>query len=131
MLSRLVPTRVSLTSHFPELCRFCTFTARCSPLWTSSCWRRSGFMESPSAALSLSKISIRSAFLTVTENVLSLKVILEANCSAWHLHSLAFFFRFFPLYFNFRSFFSFSALCVPLMIHLLFTIPIGREISSS
>lgn len=36
-----------------------------------------------------------------------------------------------PVYTNFRSFFNFPAVCVPLMMHLLFAIPTGRKISSS
>lgn len=68
----------------------------CSSLWAGSCWRRSGFMRSLSAVLSLSKISLHSVFHIVTGNVLSLRVILEANCSAQHLHSLAFFSLLFP-----------------------------------
>lgn len=52
-------------------------------------------MGSLSAALGLSEMSIHSVFLIVTENVESLKVILEANYSALHLHSQHFSFFFF------------------------------------
>lgn len=44
-------------------------------------------MGSLSAALGLSEMFIHSVFLIVTENVVSLKVILEANYSALLLHS--------------------------------------------
>lgn len=112
VVGRVFPPRVPLAHRLPEPCWFSTFKARCSHLRTSICWRGSlRFMGSLSAAISLSKTSIRSALLTVTANVVSLKVISEANCSAQHLHSPAFFFLFFLPFTSISGPFSAFQLC--------------------